>query len=359
MDIIKIDGAEGEGGGSILRLAIAFSVLTDTPIEIVNIRAKRSQPGLKTQHLVGVKAIQELCDAKVEGAELGSTKLYFEPGDSWKDSISVNIATAGSIGLVLQQLQLACYASPLQKITVRISGGATFGKWAPTAPYLEHITLHWLKTFFNYHISLNVHRHGFYPRGGAKATIILNTPNRTKNEEMSVDLSNPGEIEKIRILSIETIHLNKAKVAERQVEAALQELQPEISRHQIDDVITNTMTVKASNPGSGIIIWAETTKQVTFGVDNIGERGVPAEIVGKKAAKKFAWECFSSTPHPPSTDSHLLDQILPFMALTRKFSVTAREITSHAKTNINLIKKFLNVNLKVRPLNESLVVIEK
>ncbi len=356
---MKIDGSEGEGGGSILRLAIAFSVLTQRPLEIYNIRAKRPQPGLKTQHLVGVEAIRKLCDAVVEGAELGSTRLYFEPGTSWKNSISLDIATAGSIGLVLQQLQLACYVTPLPKITVKINGGATFGKWAPTLPYLEHVTLHWLKTFFNYDIVVNVDRHGFYPRGGARAVITLNKPRRERTETLSLDLSDPGKVEKVRILSIATTHLEKARVAERQAAAALDELQPFLSKQGINDVEMQSMSVDAANPGSGIVIWAETSKQVTLGVDNLGERGVRAEKVGRKAARMFIMECFFGNSHPPSTDIHLLDQVLPFMAMTRSFKITARKLTSHAETNLKLIKTFLGIDMRKKTLNESLILIEK
>ncbi len=359
MEVIKIDGSAGEGGGSVLRLSIGFSVLSHTPIEIVNIRAKRPQPGLKTQHLVGVRAIKELCGATVKGDELGSTRLYFEPGDEWKDKLNLRISTAGSIGLVLQQLQLACHVAPLPKITVNVEGGATFGKWAPTTPYLEQITLHWLRTFFKYDITLTVHRHGFYPRGGAKVTIVLKPPSLDKARNISHDLSDPGQIEKIGIISLETQHLSRARVAKRQAESALQELQPFLSKRGLEEPEIKYMTVSASNPGSGVLIWAKTDRGVTLGVDNLGERGKKAEIVGKEAAQRFSWECLTGQPHPPSTDSHLLDQILPFMAMTKNFAVTTRKITSHSQTNLQLIKKFLNIDLNVKKKNDFLVLIEK
>jgi len=48
---IELDGAQGEGGGQILRTALTLSMLTGTPFQIENIRAKRSKPGLLRQHL--------------------------------------------------------------------------------------------------------------------------------------------------------------------------------------------------------------------------------------------------------------------------------------------------------------------
>ena len=80
-DTLKIiDGSQGEGGGQILRSALALSMCTGTPIRIENIRAGRKKPGLLRQHLTCVLASQAVCGARVEGAVLGSTHLVFEPG---------------------------------------------------------------------------------------------------------------------------------------------------------------------------------------------------------------------------------------------------------------------------------------
>ena len=45
-----------EGGGQVLRTALALSVLTRTPFRIVNVRARRVRPGLLRQHLTAVRA---------------------------------------------------------------------------------------------------------------------------------------------------------------------------------------------------------------------------------------------------------------------------------------------------------------
>ena len=100
--MLEIDGSYGEGGGQIIRTAIAMSAIKQIPIKITNIRANRSKPGLQPQHLTGVKAAAELCGAKVSGAELGSTELTFEPGKIKFGKFRLDIGTAGSITLVLQ-----------------------------------------------------------------------------------------------------------------------------------------------------------------------------------------------------------------------------------------------------------------
>ena len=80
MELIELDGSTGEGGGQILRTGLALSMCTGQPMAIQRIRAKRPKPGLMRQHLTCVQAAVAVCGAKVEGAELGSQTLVFEPG---------------------------------------------------------------------------------------------------------------------------------------------------------------------------------------------------------------------------------------------------------------------------------------
>ena len=77
MSYLVIDGAQGEGGGQVLRTALTLSILTKQPIELINIRANRNKPGLLRQHLTSVLAAQEICDAKTEGIELGAKRIRF------------------------------------------------------------------------------------------------------------------------------------------------------------------------------------------------------------------------------------------------------------------------------------------
>jgi RNA 3'-terminal phosphate cyclase len=66
--MLEIDGSYGEGGGQLLRTAVALAALTATPIRFRSIRMKRDKPGLAPQHIAAVRAVSELCDTR-RGAE--------------------------------------------------------------------------------------------------------------------------------------------------------------------------------------------------------------------------------------------------------------------------------------------------
>ena len=53
-EYLSIDGSLLEGGGQLIRSALAMSVIQQVPIHITKIRHNRSKPGLAAQHLEGL-----------------------------------------------------------------------------------------------------------------------------------------------------------------------------------------------------------------------------------------------------------------------------------------------------------------
>ncbi len=338
--MLLIDGSHHEGGGQIIRTAVALSALTGKAVKIEKIRAGRPNPGLQAQHIAAVEAVAKLCNADVNGLSIGSQILEFKPGKIAAENLLIKIPTAGSIGLVLQALLIpAAFAE--KPLNIRIEGGATFGKWAPPVQYLENVISPILASA-GYSFKINILRHGFYPVGGA--TVEVRTmPAKLKKFEMK----ECGEIKQINGTSVASTHLRAAQVAERQKEAAIRVLgKADIIKPPCDNngfkllnsaisaFKIKTEYVEAACPGSGIVLWAS-DGNIVLGADALGERGKSAEAVGEEAAKKLQKQIDSGA----CLDEWMADQIIPYLALAGGV-VKVAEITSHTETNIWVVEQF-------------------
>ncbi len=87
--MVALDGSYLEGGGQIVRTALALSTIAQKTFEVKDIRKGRNKPGLKNQHLFCIKALEQLCNSKTEGAELGSEYLKYWPGKIKPQTIKV------------------------------------------------------------------------------------------------------------------------------------------------------------------------------------------------------------------------------------------------------------------------------
>ncbi len=187
---MKIDGSYGEGGGQILRSAVALSALTGESVSITNIRAKRERQGLAAQHLTAVLGVASLCSAEVEGASVGSKELTFRPGKMLAGSYVLDIGTAGSIPLVLQACLLAS-ARTVRPIRLDITGGTNV-RMSPPIDYYEQVLFPFLRRM-GLDVRIDVLGRGFYPKGGGRVIASILGADRFK----ALDLSERGQSEGI------------------------------------------------------------------------------------------------------------------------------------------------------------------
>lgn len=317
--MMEIDASRG---GSVVRAAIGLTAATGTDVRVVNVRADRPDPGLKHQHLAGLRAVADLCGADVTGDTVGSRTVGFEPGAVEGGSVRAEVETAGAVGLVLQPLVLAACGTG-ETVAVTVDGGATAGKWAPPVPYLERITAPLLARF-GIDLSLDVRRHGFYPEGGALVHAEIDA------EPSRAEMLDPVEADRVEGVSLASGHLADAEVAERQRKAARTELKDAYPSLDIDIAVE---TVDSRSPGSAIVLSAGPG----LGGDGIGEKGVRAELVGKGAAEAL----IADLPGP--LDRHASDQVLPVLALAG--GAARVRFTDHVEALLPLVREFADVKV--------------
>jgi len=345
--MIKLDGNYGEGGGAIIRVALSLSTLTGKQFKVTNIRKGRSQPGLKNQHLYGIKALKELCYAKVKGDFLGSTSLEFIPRKMESKNLNIDIGTAGSITLILQSILLPLMFAD-KKIILKITGG-TDTKWSPQYDYTKEVLLPQLKKFAD--INMKLKRRGYYPKGSGKVEILVNQKyklstsknfedfwKRLRDNIKPQNLTEQGNLLQIKGVSHASNDLQKANVAERQAKAAKHLLSSLNCPISIETSYDGTLST-----GSGITLYAYFLNKIVLGADSLGEKSKRAEIVGNEAAERLLKEIKSNA----AVDFHLADNLIPIMGLIPNSKIKTSAITSHCKTNIWVTEKFLHVKFKI------------
>ena len=334
--MLQIDGSYGEGGGQILRYAAALSVFTKKPVEIINIRARRSTPGLRPQHLIAISCMKTLCNAKTDGLSIGSSKLTFSPGEIQPGEYRVDVGTAGSITLVFQ----ACILSALQTtkpITIKITGG-TDVKWSPSWEYFTNIFLPLLQKM-DMKIDAKLIKRGYYPKGGGEALITIFPTKKIK----CLQIDKKGEFNKIKGI-IHTSNL-PSHISKRMKHAATQQA--------VKNNIQSSIQIDESSsfsPGVGITLWSKSDSSI-LGSTIIGEKGTPAEQLGKTAVSQLVKEINAEA----TIDIFAIDQILPYMAIGDDASVCRiRHLSSHTETAMWLLKQFLDVEFQMTKQNGSI-----
>lgn len=327
MQQIVIDGSQGEGGGQILRTSIALSAITSKPIKIINIRAKRKNPGLQKQHLTSVQAVATISNAKVRGANVGSTELEFEPGELRGGSFEFNIGTAGSVTLVLQAIAPLLFYLP-RSTRITITGG-TDVPWSPSTDYVREVLTRFLEKL-GLRISMTLLKRGHYPRGGGKIEIFVEDPPKfVKN----LELTSRGEIIKFGVRS-HCVNLPR-HVCERQATSAETILKKTYPKVEVNTELEHRED--GLGPGSGITVWSITSLSI-LGADALGEKGKRAEVVGEEASNRLVEDLMSGS----ALDRFMSDMIIPFLVIASgKSVITGSRLTLHALTNIEVARLIL------------------
>ena len=336
--MVTIDGSFGEGGGQILRSSLALSMVTRTPFRIGNIRANRDPPGLARQHLTSVTSAARVCGAEVEGAELRSRGLAFRPGPIIAGDYTFSIGSAGSTTLVLQTVLPALIRGE-DPSTLALEGG-THNPFAPPLDFLDHAFLPLINRM-GPRVETALERPGFAPRGGGRLVATV----RPATALEPFHLLERGPVKRKRARAV--VAGLPRNIAERELAVVRERL------GWTPDECEAVELPEAFGPGNIVTLEVE-SDHLTEVFTGVGMRGVRAEAVAAEAADAAARYLAAGVP----VGDCLADQLLLPLALAGGGSYRTLALTRHASTNIEVIRKFLDVNVTVRPEGPDAVLIE-
>ncbi len=330
---IEIDGSRGEGGGQVLRSALALSLVTGTPVRLSNIRAGRQRPGLMRQHLTAVVAAQQVSGAKVTGAEVGSREVSFAPGPVRCGDYRFSVGTAGSATLVFQTI-FPALALAAGRSSVVVEGG-THNPLAPTFDFLQRAFLPLVERM-GPRATAVLERPGFYPAGGGRFRVDI----EPAKDFGRLELIERGEIRERRATAV--VALLSRRIAERELEAVR-----EVLGWGAEWMSAQTVG-GAVGPGNAVTVEVA-SEHVTEVFTGFGQKGVAAERVGAKVAQEAAEYLAAGVP----VGRHLADQLVLPMALGDGGRFRTLAPSRHTLTHVELLGAFLGAQIRVEESAES------
>ncbi len=321
--MIIIDGAEGEGGGQVVRNACALSLVTGQPFRITDIRGKRSKPGLMRQHVTAIEAACRIGNAGCDGLAVGSSEMTFTPGSVTAGDYHFKVGTAGSTSLVLQTILMPLIlADAPSRLTIE---GGTHNMMAPPFDFIERCFLPVINRM-GPRVEARLIRHGFYPRGGGRIEIVIEP----------APLQRIECVERGALIDCSAAALFTGlpfDVADRELATA---------RNYLPEWPAEAFAVRQlpEDRGPGNVLMLEARfEQATEIVSGFGQLGVPAERLAKQAAGRMAGYLARDAFAGP----YLQDQLLLPMALAGGGRFTSVKPSQHSLTAGDIIQRFLGI----------------
>ncbi|HEV2861999.1 MAG TPA: RNA 3'-terminal phosphate cyclase [Pyrinomonadaceae bacterium] len=336
--MISIDGSYGEGGGQIIRTSLALSLITGKAFRAFNVRARRTKPGLQRQHLTAVTSAAAVGGAKVEGASVGAKEFTFVPGEVSPGEYRFSVGTAGSTMLVLQAVlpPLMIASAP----SLLLFEGGTHNVHAPPFEFIQRTFLP-LVGRMGPTVTVELQRYGFYPPGGGRFNVYV----EPARELRRLDLVERGAVLARRARAL-CVNL-PASIGERELAVVSEQL------GWVPDQLDLETSDNAVSPGNVLTVEVE-SEHLTEVFTGMGQRGVRAEQVAAGVVHEVKRYMEVGAP----VGEHLADQLLIPMALAGGGSYTTGPLTLHTTTNVEVIKKFLPVEIKTTHLAEDVWKVE-
>ena len=331
MDFLKIDGGHGEGGGQIIRSAIVLSCITKQSIHLENIRKNRKIQGLRPQHLTAIKILQKVANAKVIGAEIGSTELKFIPGNIENLELVEDVGTAGSISLILQVL-IPVVAISQKKLNLTIKGG-TDVLWSPSIDYTKHV-LRSAYSRMGIEFSVELSKRGYYPKGGGEINLRVY----------------PSHVKSISFLERKTNSVKLictfSKLSIEKIKNQIEEIKEKLTKENFI-VETEIKNQEAIDSGASLLIYSIDEHSI-IGVDALFD----------KKTQRFDLDFDKFIKNPLGVDENLADMlVVPASLGKKKTTFQVKEITKHLETNLFVTSKITGCKYGIGRLTNGFEVI--
>ncbi|KAK3855713.1 hypothetical protein Pcinc_029519 [Petrolisthes cinctipes] len=335
---LLVDGSYLEGGGQILRMALSLSAIQELPISVNKVRAGRSNPGLRPQHLTGLQLVRDASCGKLEGGQIGSCEISFFPGFMAGGRYKADTQTAGSVTLLVQSvLPCALFADSPSSYILR---GGTNAEFAPQADYTIEVFRHNM-SWFGADFRMYIQTRGFYPQGQGEVLLEVKP---AVNGLKAADFTEFGELWSVHGISY-VAGVLPIKVAHIMAAAAKAMLQEKLSRDvRIHIECVKEYPAKAVGVGSGIVLWATTSTGCVLGGSALGKKGRNSELDGRKAAE----EILANVERKACIDQYSQDQVILYMALAKgRSSIRTGPLTKHTETAMWVATLMTKVEFKV------------
>jgi RNA 3'-phosphate cyclase len=338
-ETVTVDGSQGEGGGQVVRTSLFLSVLAQKPLLMTRIRAGRSKPGLRPQHLAVVRLLSEMTGATTEGDRVGSTHLSFSPGRPRSGSYRYDVGTAGSLTLLLQALLPVALITP-GRVRLGLVGG-TDVPFSPTFDWFANVYAARIAPLAD-RFDVRLERRGFHPAGGGSVRVEtegaiqdpvdLDAVRRLVAERLGKARLVRGKVVEAQGTSVAHEELAHADVAARQRRAARAGFHaeglptPRVAQEYVD----------AASKGTSVCVWLVDERGNRWGGDALGRPGHRAEAVGAEAAAALIEDWRTGA----TVDRHLADHLAPWIGLAMG-AVRVPVATPHLRTNVDVVRQFM------------------
>lgn len=334
--MLTIDGARGEGGGQVLRSALALSLATGTSFRVERMRAGRPKPGLMRQHLTALEAAAAIGEADTEGAVIGARELVFRPRRLRPGAYRFAVGTAGSTGLVLQTILLPLLTAPAPS-SLTLEGG-THNPHAPPFDFLAGAFLPLLRRM-GARVDARLELAGFYPAGGGR---------------MAVEVAPVPALAPLALVARGAPRRRRARALVSRLPRKIGDRELAVVRSRLgwqdDELEVVVLAEGMAGPGNVLLLEIE-SQHVTEIVTGFGEVGVRAEAVAEAAVQEARRYLAADVPVGP----HLADQLLLPLALAGGGVFRTLPLSRHASTNIDVIRAFLPVSVDVARVGDAAV----